>query len=157
MTADDKPRRHGRSGRTSRADELRAMSVADYIAVEGRLRKMADRQRLQLVKARRRGRGTAHGRYMLLDPYTSAVVTGGDWSLDLADVEETLLGVVPGARRHNAHDCPICGSATYTLSGLIKGARVDERECPECCYMFNAAPTPPPQADWIEPDTERRL
>ena len=102
------------------------MSAADYAAIENRLRRMADRQSLQLVRSRRHARGTEPCKYMLIDPFTSAVTTGGDWSLDLADVEHILLTVGPAARHANARDCPTCSTPTYTLSGLVKGARVDE-------------------------------
>jgi Zn ribbon nucleic-acid-binding protein len=134
------------------------MSAADYAAIENRLRRMADRQSLQLVRSRRRARGTEPCKYMLIDPFTSAITTGGDWSLDLADVEHILLTVGPAARRANARDCPACSTPTYTLSGLVKGARVDERECPICGYTFVAQPSPPPHADRsINAESDRDL
>ena len=78
---------------------------------------------------------------MLVDITTSDVATGGNWSLDIADVEGILLRTAPSARRLNARDCPVCGASTYSLNGLIQGARVDERECPDCAYSFIAEPT----------------
>jgi hypothetical protein len=62
---------------------------------ENRLRRMADRQGLQLVKSRRRDpRAIDYGGYMLVDPRTNSVVAGAEgvgrphWSLD--DVERYL-------------------------------------------------------------------
>jgi len=139
----DAPEQSGPGGRTARSAELRAMDRAEYKVVESRLRRMADRQSLQLVTSRRRDRRLLNqGKYMLLDPYTSTVVTGGDWSLDLADVEQILLTAGPAARRQNDCDCPMCATPTYSLSGLLKDALVDERECPECGHSFIAKADP---------------
>ncbi|HEX4982458.1 MAG TPA: hypothetical protein VFV63_12190 [Ilumatobacteraceae bacterium] len=127
------------------------MDRAEYKVVENRLRRMADRQNLQLVTSRRRDRRLLNqGRYMLLDPFTTTVVTGGDWSLDLADVEQILLTAGPATRRQNDRTCPKCATPTYSLSGLLKDALVDERECPECGHSFIAESGPehqPPRAD----------
>jgi hypothetical protein len=64
---------------------------------ENRLRRMAERQGLRLVKSRRRDpRAVDYGGYMLVDLQTSGIVVGtGDlgrphWSLD--DVEDYLTG-----------------------------------------------------------------
>lgn len=65
---------------------------------ETRLRRMAERQGLRLVKSRRRDpRAIDYGRYMILDVWTTGVVAGSDgdiglpqWTLD--DVEEFLTG-----------------------------------------------------------------
>lgn len=62
---------------------------------ENRLRRMAARQGLRLVKSRRRDpRAFDYGRYMLLDEQTNGVVAGteviGQPSWDLDDVEERL-------------------------------------------------------------------
>jgi hypothetical protein len=131
------------SGRTTRSAELRSMDRAEYKVVESRLRRMADRQSLQLVRSRGRDRRLLNqGKYMLLDPFTSTVVTGGDWSLDLADVEQILLTAGPAIRRQNDRNCPICATPTYSLSGLLKDAQVDERECPECGHAFIAKADP---------------
>ena len=129
-------------GRT-RLGELLALSAGQYKAVENRLRRMADRRGLTLVKSRRRDRKYAdYGKYMLVDAATNDVATGGNWSLDLADVEKILLGTDPTAQQLNAHDCPMCGTPTYSLSGLVQGALIDERECPDCGYSFIAEPQP---------------
>jgi hypothetical protein len=62
---------------------------------ETRLRRMADRQGLRLVKSRRRDpRAIDYGGYMLVDQQTNGVIAGTGaigrphWSLD--DVEEFL-------------------------------------------------------------------
>jgi hypothetical protein len=124
-----------------RSDELRALSPANYKVVENRLRRMADRQSLQLVKSRRRDRNAPdHGRYMLVDSLAKAVPAGGNWSLDLAEIEQILLTTGPTARRLNARDCPRCATPTYSLSGLVAGALIDDRECPDCGHSFIADP-----------------
>ncbi len=147
----DAPEQSAPSGRTTRSAELRTMDRADYKVVENRLRRMADRQRLQLVASRPQDRRLLNdGKYMLLDPFTATVVTGGDWSLDLADVEQILLTAGPATRRQNDCNCPICATPTYSLSGLLKDALVDERECPDCGHAFIAKSGPehdPMQAD----------
>ena len=131
------------SRRTTRSAELRAMDRAEYKVVENRLRRMAERQSLQLVTSRRRDRRLLNeGRYMLIDPFTTDVVTGGDWSLDLADVELVLLTAGPAARRESDRNCPRCATPSYSLSGLLKDALVDERECPECGHSFIATSVP---------------
>lgn len=62
---------------------------------ENRLRRMAERQGLQLQKSRRRDpRALDYARYQLVDVYTNALVAGsspwGGYGLDLDDVEEFL-------------------------------------------------------------------
>ena len=147
----DAPATSAPTGRPTRSAELRTMDRAEYKVVESRLRRMADRQNLQLVTSRRRDRRLLNqGRYMLIDPFTTTVVTGGDWSLDLADVEQILLTAGPATRRQNDRNCPKCSTPTYSLSGLLKDALVDERECPECGHSFIADSGPehePLQAD----------
>jgi hypothetical protein len=59
---------------------------------ENRLRRMAERQGLELRKSRRRDpRALGFGRWMIVDPYSNAVVVGagptGEPDLDLDDVE----------------------------------------------------------------------
>lgn len=125
----------------ARSDELLALTPANYKVVENRLRRMADRQSLQLVKSRRRNRNAPdHGRYMLVDSLSTAVPAGGNWTLDLAEVEQILLTTGPTARRLNARNCPRCAAPTYSLSGLIAGALIDDRECPDCGHSFIAEP-----------------
>ena len=137
---DDQPR-PGSGATHARSDELRALSPADYKVVENRLRRMADRQSLQLVKSRRRDRNAPeHGRYMLVDSLSTAVPAGGNWSLDLAEVEQILLSTGPTARRLNERNCPKCAAPTYSLSGLVAGALIDDRECPDCGHSFIADP-----------------
>jgi len=70
---------------------------------ENRLRRMADRQGLRLVKSRRRDpRAVDYGGYMLVDIATNAVIAGTGaigrphWSLD--EVEEWLTGGDDDAR-----------------------------------------------------------
>ena len=137
---DDQPR-PGPGTTHARSDELRALSPADYKVVENRLRRMADRQSLQLVKSRRRDRtAPEHGRYMLVDRLSVAMPAGGNWSLDLAEVEQILLSTGPAARRLNERNCPKCAAPTYSLSGLVAGALIDDRECPDCGHSFIADP-----------------
>jgi hypothetical protein len=127
----------------ARLGELLALSPTQYKSLENRLRRMADRRGLKLIKSRRRDRQFAdHGKYMLVDDATSDVATGGNWTLDLADVEKILLGTGPSAQRLNARDCPMCGVPTYSLSGLVQGSLADERECPDCGYAFIAEARP---------------
>jgi hypothetical protein len=62
---------------------------------EARLRRMAHRQRLQLVKSRSRNpRAIEHGRYMVVDPVVNGVVFGtgaiGRPTATLDDVEAFL-------------------------------------------------------------------
>lgn len=62
---------------------------------ETRLRRMAERQGLRLVKSRRRDpRAIDYDRWMIVDPYRNAVVTGaevtGRPNLTLDDVEAWL-------------------------------------------------------------------
>jgi hypothetical protein len=60
---------------------------------ENRLRRMADRQGLQLVKSRRRDpRATDYGRYALIDPFTNTIVVGATerFEFTLDDVEDYL-------------------------------------------------------------------
>jgi ribosomal protein S27AE len=138
LADDDRPRSAlGELG--ARSEELRALPAGEYKVVENRLRRMADRQSLQLVKSRRRDRRAPdHGKYMLVDRSSTAVPAGGDWSLDLGEVEQILLGTDPAARRLYARNCPKCGAQTHSLSGLVAGALVDDRECPDCGHSFIA-------------------
>ena len=60
---------------------------------ENRLRRMAERQLLQLQKSRRRDpRATDFGGYMLVDPFTDTAVCGAPnaYSATLDDVEAYL-------------------------------------------------------------------
>ena len=65
-------------------------------ARENRLRRMAERQGLQLMRSRRRDpRAIGYGDYMLVDGSTNSVAFGSDphpYSLSLDDVEEYLSG-----------------------------------------------------------------
>ena len=76
------------------ADEINALSDADYKVYENRMRRMAQRQGLRLAKSRRRdvyARG--YRTYMLVDVMTSAVVAGNHengYGLGLDDVERAL-------------------------------------------------------------------
>ncbi|HEX4982743.1 MAG TPA: hypothetical protein VFV63_13645 [Ilumatobacteraceae bacterium] len=129
----------------SRSEELLSLSPVDYKVVENRLRRMADRQSMQLVKSRRRDRHAPdHGKYMLVDSLAAAVPAGGNWSLDLGEVEHILLSAGPTVRRLNARNCPQCGAPTHSLSGLVAGALIDDRECPDCGHSFIGQPDPPP-------------
>jgi hypothetical protein len=70
---------------------------------ENRLRRMAERQGLRLVKSRRRDpRALGYGGYMIVDPHRDAAVAGalGARSLDLDEVERFLTGErEPGPER----------------------------------------------------------
>jgi ribosomal protein S27AE len=79
---------------------------------------------------------------MLVDALATVVPAGGDWSLDLGEIEQILLGTDPATRRLNARDCPKCAAPTYTLNGLVAGALIDDRECPDCGESFIAEPEP---------------
>ena len=61
---------------------------------ENRLRRMADRQGLRVVKSPRRDtRAWDYGRYVVTDRYTGAVVAGGTptgYTLSIDDVETYL-------------------------------------------------------------------
>jgi hypothetical protein len=61
---------------------------------ENRVRRMAERQGLQLQRSRRRDpRARDYGRYRIVDLATNSVVAGGqaaDYSLDLEDAERYL-------------------------------------------------------------------
>lgn len=139
----DAQTRTGSGEAYARSIELLALSPVEYKVVENRLRRMADRQNLQLVKSRRRNLDAPdHGRYMLVDSLSTVVPAGGDWSLDLGEIELILLGTDPAARRLNARDCPKCRTPTYTLNGLVAGALIDDRECPDCGHSFIAEPEP---------------
>jgi len=63
---------------------------------ENKLRRMADRQGLQLIKSRRRDpRAIDYGGYMLIEARTNAIVLGGTPSAYCAtidDVEKFLTG-----------------------------------------------------------------
>src|SRR6266480_2203539 len=81
-------------GMTSSTTEGTTMERAEKVR-ENRLRRMAERQGLQLVKSRRRDpRAIDYGGYMLVDIATNGVVAGvgavgrPHWGLD--DVEEYL-------------------------------------------------------------------
>lgn len=69
-------------------------SMTDEKIRENRLRRMAARQGLQIVKSRRRdARAIDFGGYMLVDPQTSAVVAGASpiaYNLSIDDVEDYL-------------------------------------------------------------------
>jgi hypothetical protein len=72
-----------------------ASSTSKEKTRENRLRRMAERQGLQLVKSRRRDeRAIDYGMYMLVDPSTSGVVAGtagtGRPNFTLDDVEDYL-------------------------------------------------------------------
>jgi hypothetical protein len=74
-----------------------ASSIASEKVRENRLRRMAERQGLALVKSRRRDRRAAdYGKYMLVNPYNSNAVVLGSGpvgpDLDLDDVEAHLTG-----------------------------------------------------------------
>lgn len=72
---------------------------------ENRLRRMAERQRLSLVKSRRRDPyAPDFGGYMIVDPATSQVVAGGSpqaYSLNLDGVEAWLTAR-PGQKEQQA-------------------------------------------------------
>jgi hypothetical protein len=60
---------------------------------ENRLRRMAQRQGLRLIKSRRRDpRALDYGTYWLADAYTSLELTGGPHGIRLDEVETWLTG-----------------------------------------------------------------
>ncbi|MEU8220897.1 hypothetical protein AB0C47_34715 [Micromonospora taraxaci] len=74
------------------------MSEATDKVRENRLRRMADRQGLTLVKSRRRDpRALDFGVYWLADPSTSTMRTG-ERGLSLDEIEAYLVGDVPTVR-----------------------------------------------------------
>ena len=70
------------------------MSELDRKVLENRLRRAADRQRLRLLKCRRRDpRASDYGTYMLIDARTMAIVHGDrqhGYGLALTDVADYL-------------------------------------------------------------------
>lgn len=68
--------------------------VADGKVRENRLRRMAERQGLQVLKSRRRDpRASDYGTYMLVDPRSNAVVASGaqsGYGLTVDDLEAAL-------------------------------------------------------------------
>ncbi len=77
-----------------------AMTMAEKVR-ENRLRRMAERQGLRLLKSRRRDpRAADYGTYMLLDVYTNSVVASGlqsGYGLSLDAIEDELTA--GGGRR----------------------------------------------------------
>jgi hypothetical protein len=66
-------------------------AMGDEKVRENRLRRMAERQGLMLRKSRRRDpRAVDYGRYWLIDLDTTGVVAGGQFGIDLDDVESHL-------------------------------------------------------------------
>lgn len=60
---------------------------------ENRVRRMAARQGLRLVKSRRRDPNAVDfGQYWLTDPDTGGLVFGDQWGAELDDVEAWLAG-----------------------------------------------------------------
>jgi hypothetical protein len=58
---------------------------------ENRVRRAASRQGYQLVKSRRRDPlAVDFGTYWLVDPQSGGNILGGDWGVDLDEVEERL-------------------------------------------------------------------
>ncbi len=58
---------------------------------ENRVRRMAQRQGLQVMKSRRRDvRAIDYGTYWVVDPYTNGVVLGSEWGFTLDEVEAFL-------------------------------------------------------------------
>jgi hypothetical protein len=63
---------------------------------ENRLRRMAERQGLALIKSRRRDpKAPDHGRYQLVDPATGGVVSGVSPGFAIDEVETWLVGSGP--------------------------------------------------------------
>jgi hypothetical protein len=59
---------------------------------ENRVRRMAQRQGLRMIKSKRRDpRAVDYGRFWLADIYTNGAVTGGQFGISLDEVEEFLL------------------------------------------------------------------
>lgn len=83
------------------SDAERGVERAFYDAAEkvreNRLRRMAQRQGLQLMKSRRRDwRAVDYGRYMIANPETNYIVAGGTphaYTMDLDQVEQYLTGL----------------------------------------------------------------
>jgi hypothetical protein len=78
------------------ADEINAMSDQELKIYENRLRRAAERQGLQLEKARRRDRlAYDYGTYQLVDANTNTLVAWGlasGYGLGLDDVARCLFG-----------------------------------------------------------------
>lgn len=59
---------------------------------ENRMRRMAQRQGLRLIKSKRRDpRAVDFGQFWLVDIYTNGAVTGGQFGISLDEVEEFLI------------------------------------------------------------------
>jgi hypothetical protein len=65
--------------------------MPDEKIVENRLRRMAQRQGLRLIKSKRRDpRAIDYGQYWLADISTNGAVAGGQFGVSLDEVEEFL-------------------------------------------------------------------
>jgi len=85
--------------RTERRPNREADPMADELKRrEDRLRRRADRQGLALRKSRARPSMDNHGGYMIVEAYTTAVVAGQRFDLDLDEVEAYLLDEEEEAR-----------------------------------------------------------
>ncbi len=81
------------AGATDERLDVNEMSEAELEVYENRVRRMADRQGLQLQKSRRRDpKALGYGTYRLVDPYNSdAVILGEAWyGFDLDQIDEYL-------------------------------------------------------------------
>jgi hypothetical protein len=65
--------------------------VTDEKVRENRLRRVAARRGIRLVKSRRRDeRALDFGRYWLIDNRSGTALAGGDWGTGLDEIEEVL-------------------------------------------------------------------
>lgn len=86
------PRGHRRAqARIHPALKGSAMHQTEQSLIEGRLRRLANRQGLRLHKSRVRNPDCyEYGGYMLIDAMTNTIVAGPRFDLDLDDVAEQL-------------------------------------------------------------------
>lgn len=70
---------------------------------ENRLRRLAVRRGIRLLKSRRRDTGAVdYGRYWLIDPWNNnAVLFGGQWGATLDDVEDHLVDLTHRVHEYN--------------------------------------------------------
>jgi hypothetical protein len=74
-------------------NQLEKVMIAsmEVLRQEARVRRMARRQGLALMKSRRRNPEVPDfGGYWLTDPFRNALVFGGDWGASLEEISEYL-------------------------------------------------------------------
>lgn len=149
-------------------------SIPERKVTENRLRRIADRQGLRLVKSRRRdSRALAYGSYAIIDNRTGALVAGlpalEGYGLDLVDVADRLgadaevrTAAVLAENAPNAVDRMVAGiigaiaSRAATVDRCARcGTPEPDTEAPEYIYWETLPDCSPLCPDCITP-TERQ-